>query len=342
MTDPAGVSRRDFLRRSLAGAGAATGLGADDAARPEAGSPREVWVAALSQAGLEAEDPREMARLVLAQLESVTAFQPDLVCLPETVLFTRVRRLPDPAAAAALSPELERPLAEFARRAGCYLVLPTYTRSGGRVYNASVVYDRHGERIGEYRKMRPAEEEMAAGVSPGPPDPPVFHTDFGVLGAQVCFDIEWPDGWRALRAKGAELVAWSSAFAGGEMVNTAAWQHKVAVVASTRKDTTKICDVSGEELARTGRWSPYWAVAPLNLEKVFLHTYPYNRHFDAIHAKYGRRVRLTTHHEEEWTILESRSPEVRVAEVMREFGLKSHEETTRSAELLHEAAWRHP
>lgn len=342
MIDPSDVSRRDFVRRSLAGAGAAaaTGLSATDAAaQAEGTSPREVWVAALSQSALEAEDPREMARLVLEQMEAVASFRPDLVCLPETVLFTRVHRNPAPAEAAALSPELERAFADFARRHGCYLVLPTYTREGGQVYNASVVYDRRGGRMGEYRKIRPAEDEMAAGVSPGPPDPPVFRTDFGVLGAQICFDIEWSDGWRALRDKGAELVVWSSAFAGGAKVNAAAWQHRVAIAASTRKDTTKICDLSGEELARTGRWSPHWAVAPVNLEKVVLPSWPYFESFDAIRAKYGRKVRLTTFHEEELSILESRSPDVRVAALLQEYGLKSWEEAHRSAERLHRAAW---
>jgi beta-ureidopropionase len=154
--------------------------------------------------------------------------------------------------------------------------------------------------------------EMLAGISPGPIDPPVFQTDFGRVGAQICFDIERADGWRRLRRKGAELAFWSSAFAGGSMVNTVAWQHKMPVVSSTRRDTTKICDITGEELARTGRWSLNWAVAPVNLEKVFLHTWPYNRHFDAIRARYGRDVRITTFDEEEWwTILESRSADVR-------------------------------
>jgi predicted amidohydrolase len=187
--------------------------------------------------------------------------------------------------------------------------------------------------------MRPAEDEMAAGISPGPPDPPVFRTDFGVVGAQICFDIEWAEGWKKLRAKGAELVFWSSAFAGGSKVNMAAIQHRMPVVASTRKDTAKICDVTGEELARTGRWSPRWAVAPVNLEKVFLHTWPYNRHFDAIRAKYGRDVSITTFDEEEWTVIESRSPNVRIAALMAEFGLRSYQEVTESAERAHEAAW---
>jgi beta-ureidopropionase len=341
------MPRREFLRRSALGAGLGT-AGAYGAMTPadaaertpaEGRLPREVWIATFSQTDVTAEDPSAMARQVLAQMEKITSVQPDVVCLPETVLFTRVRDLPSPAEAAAMSPDLARPFAEFAARNRCYLVFPTYTREGDRVYNASLIFDRAGELLGEYRKMRPAEDEMLAGIAPGPADPPVFRTDFGVIGAQICFDIEWSDGWRKLRRQGAEIVFWSSAFAGGAMVNTTAWQHKIAVVASTRRDTSRICDVTGEELARTGRWSPNWAVAPVNLEKVFLHTWPYNRHFDAIRAKYGRRVRITTFDEEEWTIIESRSADVRIAEVMEEFGLRSHEETMERAERMHERAW---
>jgi beta-ureidopropionase len=346
MNDPE-IQRREFLRRTAIGAGlgtasvyAASGTAAAaEYALPESRLPREVWIAAFSQTDITADDPAGMARQVLAQMEKITSLQPDVVCLPETVLFTRVRNLPSPAEAATISPELSRPFAEFARRNRCHVVFPTYTREGERVYNASLIFDRRGELLGEYRKIRPAEDEMRAGITPGPADPPVFHTDFGVIGAQICFDIEWSDGWRKLRRQGAEIVFWSSAFAGGAMVNTAAWQHKVAVVSSTRRDTTRICDISGEELARTGRWSPNWAVAPVNLEKVFLHTWPYNRHFDAIRAKYGRRVRITNFDEEEWTIIESRSPDLRVAEVMNEFGLKSHEETMEGAERMHQSAW---
>ena len=79
--------------------------------------------------------------------------------------------------------------------------------------------------------------------------------------------------------------------------------------------------------------------SPVNLEKVFLHTWPYNRHFDAIREKYGRAVRITNFDEEEWTVIESRSPDVRIADLVAEFGLRSHESTMESAERLHDAAW---
>jgi len=64
---------------------------------------------------------------------------------------------------------------------------------------------------------------MNNGVTPGALKPPVFRTDFGVVGAQICFDMEWHDGWQNLRKGGAEIVFWPSAFAGGTAVNAKAW-----------------------------------------------------------------------------------------------------------------------
>jgi hypothetical protein len=45
-------------------------------------------------------------------------------------------------------------------------------------------------------------------------------------------------------------------------------------------------------------------------------------------------------HEEEWSIIESRSPEVKVAEMMKEFELKTYAEHMRTAELKQETYWK--
>jgi hypothetical protein len=45
-------------------------------------------------------------------------------------------------------------------------------------------------------------------------------------------------------------------------------------------------------------------------------------------------------HEEEWSIIESRSPEVKVAEIMKEFELKTYAEYMRTAELKQETYWK--
>ncbi len=172
---------------------------------------------------------------------------------------------------------------------------------------------------------------MDKGVSPGPLEPPVFKTSFGIVGAQICFDIEWDETWKNLRKAGAEMVFWPSAFGGGSMINTKAWENKYVVVSSTRTGTSKICDISGEEVAATGRWD-HWVCAPVNLEKAFLHTWPYCRRFREVQAKYGRKVRIKTFPEEEWSIIESRSPEVRISDVMKEFGFLTHEQHMQAAD----------
>ena len=215
--------------------------------------------------------------------------------------------------------------AEFASEHACYVVCPTYTKQLGKFYNAAVLLDRKGKIIGEYRKMYPTVSEMEIGVVPGPTKPPIFETDFGKVGAQICFDIEWDNGWRQLQEAGAEIVFWPSAFAGGRMVNARAWQHRYCVVSSTNKDVSKICDITGEEIASTSRWHP-WVCAPVNLEKVFLHTWPYVNRFGDIVSKYGARVKITTFAFEEWSIIESRDSDLRIVDLMKEFELLSIEE----------------
>ena len=290
--------------------------------------PREIWIATVAQEGLRARDPRQMVEGVLARMESVVAFEPDIICLPEEFPLANIDTSRPRPAEVAEKPigEFSQPIAEFAKLHRCYVVCPIDTRDdSGRFYNSAVLFDRQGQVVGEYRKMHPTISEMEYGITPGPVDPPVFQTDFGVIGIQICYDIEWPYDWRKLRSAGAEIVFWPSAFAGGSMVNTMAWLNKVCVVSSTNKDTSKICDISGAEVARTTRWNGT-ACAPVNLEKVFLHTWPGVQRFEAIQARYGRKVRLQTHAEEEWTILESLSPDVKVADILKEFGLSSRED----------------
>ncbi len=67
---------------------------------------------------------------------------------------------------------------------------------------------------------------------------------------------------------------------------------------------------------------------------AFLHTWPAVQRFDEIQKKYGRNIRITNFHEEEWTVIESLSPDLNVRDVLKEFGLKTHEELTAATEIL--------
>ena len=297
--------------------------------------PREVWVATVSQNGMQARSYEEMIKKILGRMQELISYEPDIICLPEVFPFANLSSGRPPVSQVAEAPigDISRPFTEFARKHNCYIVCPIYTKENGHYYNSVVFIDRQGKPLGEYRKIHPTVGEMNNGITPGPLIPPVFKTDFGVIGAQICFDIEWDDGWQKLRQAGAEIVFWPSAFAGGMAVNAKAWQNKYMVVSSTRKDTSKICDISGEVVASTGRWN-HWVCAPVNLEKAFLHTWPFCQRFDEVQAKYGRRIRIKTFHEEEWTIIESCSADVRVADVLKEFEFQAYEDFIQTADAM--------
>ncbi len=302
--------------------------------------PREVWIASISQNGLKADSVSAMTKLMLRRMEEVVPFEPDIICLPEVFPFVNLSGGRPPVGEAAEEPigRYSRPFAQFAEKHKCHVVCPIYTVVDGHYYNSAVFIDREGQCLGQYQKMHPTTGEMENGIMPGPVKPPVFKTDIGLLGAQICFDVEWRDGWHALCQAGAELVFWPSAFGGGSMINTHAWENKYCVVSSTRKGTTKICDIDGRAVACTGQYAD-WVCAPVNLEKAFLHSWPFCRHFGDIQAKYGRKVSIRTHHEEEWTIIESLSPEVRIADILKEYDLQTHEQLIQEAEEV-QRRWR--
>ena len=344
---PKTTTRRGFLGQVSIGGGLAALAGSQKSAsaatsrvRPKPRKERlerEVWVATISQDRMGAGSYKDMIGQMLKRMEEVTSYEPDIICLPEVFPFTNLSSGRSPLSEVAEAPigDISRPFAKFARKYGCYVVCPIYTRQEGRYYNAAVFIDRQGNLLGEYRKAHPTIGEMDNGITPGPINPPVFKTDFGLVGAQICFDIKWDDAWKNLRRAGAEMVFWPSAFAGGSMVNAKAWRNKYVVVSSTQKDASKICDISGEEVAATGRWAP-WACAPVNLEKAFLHTWPYCNRFADVQAKYGRKVRIRTFYEEEWTIIESRSPDVKISDVLKEFEFLTHEQHIQAADARQE------
>jgi predicted amidohydrolase len=159
----------------------------------------------------------------------------------------------------------------------------------------------------------------------------VFETDFGKIGIQICYDIEYPETWQRLSAKGAEIVFWPSAFAAGKKVNTKAWEGQYYMVSSTRKGASKIVDLIGEDIAASGLWSSWGICAEINLEKAFLHSYPSSYKFPAIQKKYGKKVHCYSLHEEEFSIIESLSPDLKVADILKEFDLVTYQEQLRQA-----------
>jgi predicted amidohydrolase len=125
---------------------------------------------------------------------------------------------PGPAAEVAvpLDDTIIDALASKAREHNCYIVFGGVfldDKATAACSNAAVVIDRKGRPVGRYVKVHPVLDQdgpegrivLEGGVTPGA-EYNTFDLDFGRVGLQICYDIEYPEGWRRLAEKGAELV----------------------------------------------------------------------------------------------------------------------------------------
>ncbi|HMK73265.1 MAG TPA: carbon-nitrogen hydrolase family protein [Myxococcaceae bacterium] len=145
----------------------------------------------------------------------------ELVGLPENVAWMG----PEPERASAAEP-LDGPtllhLAELARRLGIHLLAGSILEAGapeGRLYNTSVLFGPSGERLAVYRKIHLFDVEVgdgqtyreSAAVAPGS-EAVSAETSLGPIGLSVCYDLRFPELYRALSARGAVLLTVPSAF----------------------------------------------------------------------------------------------------------------------------------
>jgi len=327
------VSRRKFMARASAGAGlvAAGTPGLEAQANQPADVrrarlPREVWVSSIDLKDLYPETSVERrVERTLERMQQLVAFHPDVVCLPETFNTSWVRTGKPLAELAEEVPgPLVKRIGEFAKSNGCYVICPILTKSQGKIYNSAVLLDRNGAVVGTFHKIHTTEGEMDDGVSPGPLEPPVWQTDFGKIGVQICYDANWFPSWRSLKSRGAEIVFFPSQFPGGRILTTHAWMNQFYIVSSTGEDA-RVIDISGDDLASSGPFER-WVAAPVNLEKALVHIWPEVQKFEEIRKKYGRRVRIKIWHPENWATIESLDPGIRIAGLLQEFGLPTYEQ----------------
>lgn len=315
------------------------------AANKENRLPREVWAAAISLKGLWPEQTiAKRMKDIIKRMESLYAFEPDIICLPETMNISWVKEVKtlEEIAEDETSPgPVTSQMAEIAKKQYCYITCPIVTKKDGHYYNSSILINRQGKIEGVSHKVHPTESEVVpqkyykgGGITPGTLRPPVFKTDFGTIGLQICMDANWYDSWRSLKADGAEMVLFSSQAAYGNILNNHAWMNHYNIVSSTGEDA-RIIDLAGIAIASDGEFAR-WVCAPVNLEKEFLHVWPQVGKFDAIQKKYGRKIGIKIYHLENWATIESLDPEIKVRDVLKEFNLPTFDEQIKEATLIQE------
>jgi beta-ureidopropionase len=307
--------------------------------------PREIWAASISLYGLWPEQTMDnRMKKIIRRMECVFPFQPDIICLPETMNISwvkEVKSLEEIAEDETTPGPVTSQMAEIAKKQNCYITCPIITKNDGRYYNSSILINRQGKIDGVFHKVHPTDAEIlpdkfykGGGVTPGTLKPPVFKTDFGTIGLQICMDASWYDSWRSLKADGAEIVFFSSQAGYGNILNNHAWMNHYNIVSSTGPDA-RIIDMTGNLVAGDGEFAR-WTCAPLNLEKVFLHIWPQVNKFEAIQKKYGRKIGIKIDHPENWATIESLDPEIKVRDILKEFELPTYDEQIVEATSIQE------
>lgn len=166
--------------------------------------PRRVRLATVYDEPPYRSTPEQNRKFYAQKIEDAGKLGVDLLCLGEGVtLVSTGKRYAD--VAEPVPGPTSQALGEAARKSRLYVVAGIYEREGPLIYNTALLIDRDGNVAGKYRKTHLPETEVNGGLTPGSTYP-VFRTDFGTVGIEICYDYAFPEVTRNLALEGAEIV----------------------------------------------------------------------------------------------------------------------------------------
>jgi predicted amidohydrolase len=206
--------------------------------------------------------------------------------------------------------------------------------------NAAVLFDRGGRIAGIYRKVHPVaflgSSDLEGGLTPGKAFP-VFACDFGRLGIQICFDMLYEDGWKALGEQGADIVALPSASAETIRPMTYAREYRYYVLSSSPQ--VHACCISPlglveYEATREGDV----LVQEIDLSYEILHWEAQLENGEALRRKFGSRVGFHYYPSQDKGIFWSNDPAMPIGAMVRSLGLFDESDTIERVRRIQDAA----
>ncbi len=256
---------------------------------PARSMPESVKVAAVQIRGYDKTDlPRadyEPSEAIVRYIHRAGKDGTQLVVFPEYIL----GRISIPC------PATER-IAKAAAASRIYVVVGCWELSpDGSFANAALLFDRGGRIVGKYYKTHAAvdryEGDPPWSRPPGGKDTdwflkndpewimdrgddlPVFELDFGTVGILTCYDGWFPESFRVLSLKGAEIILWINGRRGSVedfLVKSAMFRNHVAVISTNQSygAGTMIGDCPTRILARCSDNKEDYITATINLAGV--------------------------------------------------------------------------
>lgn len=243
-------------------------------------------------------NPSDNLQQIDQLLSQLPSQRPHLVVLPEACLCFGAgdKRQRELAELPGQGP-MQEGLAELAKRHQLWLVGGTIplidTAEAEKFSAASLVFNPQGECVARYNKMHLFDVDVADNTrsyreshwTQAGTEVVTVPTEFGTLGLAVCYDVRFPELFRALRAQGADIFVLPSAFT--QVTGSAHWQvlnraraieqqcYMVAGAQAGVHDNGRetyghalVIDPWGRILAETNDLQPSWATASANLSEI--------------------------------------------------------------------------
>jgi predicted amidohydrolase len=183
---------------------------------------RPVAIACVQFTAIDGEKEATIGR-ALDLIEAAARGGAQLIVLPEVWTGlgystpTAYREIAEPIP----GPTTER-LGALAQRYGCHIVGSTYeAMADGACHNTASLIGPDGRVIGLYRKTHLFDAPRRKDIKPGMRESdkvragdalPVFDTAIGRIGLSVCSDLRFPEIYRVMALKGADIIVCASAF----------------------------------------------------------------------------------------------------------------------------------
>lgn len=264
----------------------------------------------------------------------------DLAVLPEVAVTGEIS---EAAQSLPFDGPVEDAFRRKARQQNCYIVVPMYlleNKSRKICTNVAILLDRTGQVVGTYRKLHLAvaagSDRMEGSAIPGK-QVPVFNCDFGKLGIQICFDMEYDYGWEQLAREGAELIAWPTQSPQTAHPAFRAMQHRYYIISSTWRDNASIFEPTGKLVAQV-KPPEQFLVKEIDLSYALVPWSSKLRKGESLREKYGEKVGFHYYPDEDCGIFWSNDPGTTIRQMVRSIGVAEQEDELQRIQKLYEQA----
>ena len=255
---------------------------------------------------------------IAAHVDAAGSAGVDVIALPELC------RGEDDKSREALHGSTVAAMAPLAKKHHTYIVCPIGRREKSLNLNTAVLLDRTGEVVCTYDKVFPywSEYDVRPTTDVGD-DAQVYRADFGVLGFATCYDVNFPEVWKRLADKGAELVIWPSAYSAGRSLQAHAINHHYYIVSCTQTSDCLVYDITGEKLLYKKSEKINVASITLDLDRGLYHENFNIAKRDKLLKEHAadieqeRRLQL-----EQWFVLKAKRSGVSARAMAKQYGLE--------------------